>query len=174
MLCIDLFCDTAERRRSRDSLSAGSAYRDGVQAVSRGALRCLRLLQSYAAVSGRAFPFQSTIAAQLEVDARTVRRYVRELVAAGQLQVQKRQHSSAEYKIQTGQNVRSDVRSGVRSGVVYPYMSKRLSEDERGGGVPCIKSPWTVEEVWGNPEPRKPVASEEMYRQGVSTASVKG
>ena len=83
--------------------------------LSRGARRCLAILQSYAAVSGRAFPFQATLAAKLDVSPRTVRRYLHELAAAGLVVVKKRQHSSAEYRLQTGQNVRSGVRSDVRS-----------------------------------------------------------
>ncbi len=105
--------------------------------LSRGAKRCLALLESYAARSGVAFPFQRTLAAKLEVDERTVRRYVRELVAAGIVGVTKRQHCSALYQIQTGQNVRSDVRSGVRSEPRYPYMSLKLSGSEIG--VPVIQ-----------------------------------
>jgi predicted transcriptional regulator len=76
-----------------------------------------------------AFPFQKTLAAKLEVDERTVRRYVRELVQAGELQVTKRQHSSALYEIQTGQNVRSDVRSDVRSKPRF-LNEKKLSTSE--------------------------------------------
>ncbi len=85
--------------------------------LSRGARRLLSLLQSYARLSGRAFPFQATLARKLDCDTRTIRRYVAELREAGLLNVQKRQHSSAEYFIQTGQNVRSGVRSDVRSDV---------------------------------------------------------
>lgn len=77
--------------------------------LSRGALRCLAQLQFYARSSGRAFPFQSTLARDLKRDSRTVRRYISELIQTGHLQVHKRQHSSAEY-------VLSDVLSDVRSG----------------------------------------------------------
>lgn len=77
--------------------------------LSRGALRCLAQLQFYARSSGRAFPFQSTLARDLKRDSRTVRRYISELIQTGHIQVHKRQHSSAEY-------VLSDVLSDVRSG----------------------------------------------------------
>jgi Helix-turn-helix domain len=77
--------------------------------LSRGALRCLDRLKYYARQSGRAFPFQDTLARDLKRDSRTVRRYIFELVQTGHLQVLKRQHSSAEY-------VLSDVLSDVLSG----------------------------------------------------------
>ena len=84
--------------------------------LSRGARRCLELLQSYARSSGRAFPFQSTIAAKLGVGDRMVRKYIRELAQAGALQVRKRQHSSAEYVLRQEQKFRSEFRSEFRSG----------------------------------------------------------
>jgi hypothetical protein len=95
--------------------------------LSRGARRLFDLLQSYARHSGRAFPFQKTLAGRMECADRTIRRYINELVAGGMLAVRKRQHSSAEYVIQTGQNVRSGVRSGVRS--ERPFIS--VSEKKR-------------------------------------------
>lgn len=86
--------------------------------LSRGAQRCLSQLQYYARESGRAFPFQDTLARDLKRDERTVRRYVSELMRYGALKVVRRQHSSNEYVLsgeicgKSGKSVRSDVRSG--------------------------------------------------------------
>ena len=107
--------------------------------LSRGARRCFQTLQSFARKSGRAFPFQSTLAAELEVDIRTVRRYIRELRIAGWISVEKRQHSSALYTIQTGQNVRSGVLSeakNVRSERSGPYITERLTTSDSSAEPP--------------------------------------
>lgn len=104
--------------------------------LSRGALRCLEQLKYYARQSGRAFPFQDTLARDLKRDSRTVRRYLFELVQTGHLQVIKRQHSSAEY-------VLSDVQSNVRSGDSILTEAKTLNLKEPA------KKPMDVQE----PEP---------------------
>lgn len=65
--------------------------------LSRGARRCLEQLKYYARQSGRAFPFQKTLARDLKRGPRTVGRYISELVDSGAVKVIKRQHSSAEY-----------------------------------------------------------------------------
>lgn len=79
--------------------------------LSRGAQRCLSFLQSLAAGSGQAFPFQETIARKLKVKPRMVRYYLSELKAAGLVEkVLKRQRSSAKYCLS---GCRSDCRSGV-------------------------------------------------------------
>lgn len=84
--------------------------------LSVGSKRLFSLLRSYAARSGRAFPFQRTLAARLGVSDRQVRTYVKELRDAGFLDVRKRQHSSAEYSLRQEANFRSDFRSDFRSG----------------------------------------------------------
>lgn len=109
--------------------------------LSRGTRRLLTELKSYARHSGRAFPFQETLATRLGVDVRTIKRWVRELREAGQITVRRRQHSSAEYEIQKGQNVPSNVPSGaenVLSGAPYLYMSSNL---ELRGVRPATKKP---------------------------------
>jgi DNA-binding transcriptional regulator YhcF (GntR family) len=100
--------------------------------LSRGARRCLQLLRSYDGPKG-CIPFQETLATQLEVSVRTVQRYVRELTQAEEISVEKRQHSSAKYTIQTRQNVGSSVGSkakNVGSKHSYPYMSLKMSTSE--------------------------------------------
>jgi hypothetical protein len=169
--------------------------------MSRGALRCLALLQSYAAKSGRAFPFQKTLAAQLEVDVRTVKRYVHELCAAGELKVRRRQHSSAEYEFQKGQNVPSNVPSGVPSGrrflsekrmstvsIVWPKDKNRIPEPNReataildwakanGYQVETGGDLLRVMDAMEAETPRMPPGKEETYRPAVYTdiADVQG
>lgn len=160
--------------------------------VSRGARRCLALLQSYAAVSGRAFPYQATLAAKLDVSPRTVRRYLHELAAAGLVVVKKRQHSSAEYRLQTGQNVRSGVRSGVRSERRYKERVL-VSAEEMWPKSPAESQPnpewdeivkWATEyrmplETGGDvlrvheamlATRKRPAGREESYRCGADTA----
>ena len=89
--------------------------------LSRGARRCLQLLRSYAARSGRAFPYQAKLAAQLDVKPRMVRYYLAELKAAGFVEkVLKRQHSSAEYCL-------SGCQSDCRSGPPYPITDLKPS-----------------------------------------------
>jgi hypothetical protein len=88
--------------------------------MSRGAKRCLRFLESLARKSGRAFPLQTTIAAECDCKLRMVRYYLAELRRAGFIvATKKRQHSSAEYvlrpAIQTGNNCQSDCLSDCRS-----------------------------------------------------------
>jgi AraC-like DNA-binding protein len=105
---------------------------------SIGARRLLRLLESYARLSGRAFPFQATLAQKLKCSDRTVRRYLRELCRAGRVGVVKRQHHSAEYRLLAVENVRSDVRSDVRSGAAHIGMS---TEPELRASRPARKPP---------------------------------
>lgn len=113
-----------------------------VLALSTGARRCLRLLASFAARSGKAFPFQRTLAEKLDCNIRTVSRYVRELRDAGVVQVQKRQQSSALYKlssncgnpVENGTHRTARARENVVSGVVSetpPKSVGNLSPVER-------------------------------------------
>jgi hypothetical protein len=93
--------------------------------LSRGASRCLSLLQSYAAGSGKAFPYQETIAKKLNVKPRMVRYYLAELKASGFVEkVLKRQHSSAQYCL-------SDCRSDCRSGEPVLITELKLSTSEK-------------------------------------------
>ena len=106
-----------------------------MESLSRGARRCLQLLRSYAARSGRAFPYQATLAAQLDVKPRMVRYYLAELKAAGFVEkVLKRQHSSAEYCL-------SGCQSDCRSGPPYPITDLKPS-------------------ITSEQQPRKPMAVE--------------
>jgi hypothetical protein len=109
-------------------------------ALSRGAQRCLDRLRFYARQTGRAFPFQDTLAVDLKRDVRTVQRYISELVDFGAVKVIRRQHHSAEYVVseeivacncgKADKNVGSepsDVRSDVRSGDFILSEVKTLS-----------------------------------------------
>jgi DNA-binding transcriptional MocR family regulator len=118
--------------------------------LSAGAKRLLQTLKSLARLSGRAFPFQRTLAAKLSRTVRTIQRWLAELVRAGLVSVQKRQHSSAEYHLE---NVVSGVVSGAQKCRVcasYPLMSENL--EWRGG--PTQKT-----------EPKPPQSE---YRQGIT------
>jgi len=108
--------------------------------LSRGARRLLDLLKSFARRSGRAFPFQKTLAEKLEVKIRTIKRWVRELREAGLIAVRRRQHSSAEYEIQKGQNVPSDVPSGVEN-VPSGHPVSLLTEVKSFSGGECARVP---------------------------------
>ena len=107
--------------------------------LSSGAQRLLRTLKSFARLSGRAFPFQKTLAAKLFRTVRTVQRWLAELVRAGLVTVQKRQHSSAEYSLK---NVVSDVVSEPQKCRVCP--SRPLVSEKiecRGGEAPLLRKP---------------------------------
>ena len=116
--------------------------------LSRGARRLLDLLKSFARRSGRAFPFQKTLAEKLEVKIRTIKRWVRELREGGLIAVRRRQHSSAEYEIQKGQeyeiqkgqNVPSDVPSGVEN-VPSGHPVSLLTEVKSFSGGECARVP---------------------------------
>jgi hypothetical protein len=77
------------------------------------------------------------MAAKLECSLRSVAYYLEELRAAGLITIKKRQHSSAEYRIQTGNLCTSGCTSGCTSEPRYPYMSFKLSGSEVG--VPVIQ-----------------------------------
>lgn len=107
--------------------------------LSSGAQRLLRTLKSFARVSGRAFPFQRTLAGMFTKTIRTVQRWLAELVRAGLVTVQKRQHSSAEYSLK---NVVSDVVSEPQKCRVCP--SRPLVSEKiecRGGEAPLLRKP---------------------------------
>lgn len=83
--------------------------------LSRGARRCLNLIQWYAARFAEVFPYQKTIAQKLGMCVRQIGRYIRELVAAGYLRVRRNGPTSCTYevlkalerKLVTSENVRS-------------------------------------------------------------------
>lgn len=98
--------------------------------LSRGARRCLSLLQSFAAGSGKAFPYQDTLAKKLGVQPRMVRYYLAELKLAGLVEkVLKRQHSSAQYCL-------SDCRSDCRSGAPVIITEFKQSSSEQPARKP--------------------------------------
>ncbi len=94
--------------------------------ISAGALALFENLHSYARRSGRAFPFQATLAADAGgVSTQMVRRWLLELKRANAVSVVKRQHSSAEYVLlKTVAQLRSELRSELRSGVCIIGSSK--------------------------------------------------
>jgi Helix-turn-helix domain len=104
--------------------------------LSSGARRCLFLLRSFAGKTGRAFPYQRTIADKLGVEPRMVRYYLAELKACGLVEkVLKRQHSSAEYCL-------SDCRSDCRSGSSTPITElKPITSDKLGRKPPTVEIP---------------------------------
>lgn len=113
--------------------------------LSRGARRCLKLLQSYARVSGRAFPYRDTLARRLECHPGTVGRYLSELKAHGLVKVRQRQHSSAEYEIQDAHFAQADAQADAQAERFYPLSERKpMSEAEAGrpqtGIVPISES----------------------------------
>lgn len=92
--------------------------------LSSGAMGLFKLLHSFARRSGRAFPFQKTLACRLHVSEQMVRRWLLELKTLQAVEVVKRQHSSAEYRLlKTVEKLRSELRSELRSGAVHKGMS---------------------------------------------------
>ena len=97
--------------------------------LSRDALRCLRLIEAYARKSGRAFPFQRTLAAQLGCTERTVQRFYHTLQAAGLIKIQRRGPHSAVVTV--GSFVGSFTKN-VGSFESYPYSEvKSFIEEEK-------------------------------------------
>ena len=69
--------------------------------VSPGATRLLKLLQSFARRSGRAFPYHRTLAKRLHCSEPTLRRWIAELRRDGLLETQQRGRTSALYAVST-------------------------------------------------------------------------
>lgn len=67
--------------------------------LSRGARRCLQLIQWYADRFSEVFPYQKTLAQKLGLCVRQIGRYIRELVKSGCLRVLRQGPTSCTYKV---------------------------------------------------------------------------
>lgn len=88
--------------------------------LSRGAQRLLDLIRWYRSKFRRVFPFQLKLAGHLGVTSRQVRRYVRELVDAFLLRVQKCGRNAAEYEL-APESLTGNVRSKSAQCPVEPH-----------------------------------------------------
>lgn len=119
--------------------------------LSSGARRLSQLLQSYARLSGRAFPFQATLAKKLCCSDRTVRRYASELAKAGRLAIIQRQRHSAEYRLLPVHNVQANVQAGVQAKSAYiGVSSSELRQSQLAMPEPTITNEYGRTEP--NPE----------------------
>lgn len=90
------------------------------QPLSRGAYRLLKAIKSYDFRSrGWSCPGQDTLAKDLKVGERTIKRYVAELRAKNYLAVNRRPNSSSLYRfgVRSGQNVPTEGTENVPAGV---------------------------------------------------------
>lgn len=101
--------------------------------LSRGAQRCLQILQYYSRGKGYCWPAQSTLAEKLGVTVRQVKRYIRELKESGYVTSNQRPNTSCMYNLQikislpgakmslpNSRNVPSDVPSTIKITEVKP------------------------------------------------------
>lgn len=99
--------------------------------ISRGAEQLLDLLRWYGQRFKRVFPSQATLARKLDVCARQIRRYLRELEAAGFLSVYRRGPNTAEYH-PVAQSLRSlDADNAAKMSALCPSIVRPAS------GVPA-------------------------------------
>lgn len=102
--------------------------------LSRGAQRCLELLQWYSRTFKQVYPLQSTIARKLGKTDRQVRTYLQELRAAGLVAVKKCGQAPATYLLAKQPDRKKNFRSasGLTSGLLPVCAPASITEFESG------------------------------------------